>query len=674
MFFLNRTLITLVLTLIMAVSPLRGQETTRHYHWLTAGKVSGSLLLTIGGNGARSVEFQFNDRGRGPKIREISMADESGLLSSLEISGHSYMGAPADETFRSIEGKSSWKSTLEQGRSDKAGFYVASDGTPEQMAMLVRALLISPDHSLPLLPGGRASLEALDEVTLSCGAVEKTVRLYSINGLSLDPEYLWIDSEGELFALALGWMGMTPENCADSLPQLQSLQDRAEQEHLHNLSRRLTEQLPERWMVRRVSVLDVERGLVLENQAVIVQDGVIEAVTDDAGAEAALGRQEGGRVIDGQGMVLMPGLWDMHTHLFPSSGLQHIAAGVTTVRDLGNDPQRLQRTRTAFDSGEIIGPRSIAAGFIDKKSPYSAPTGQLARSLDDALAMVQQFGQAGYPQVKIYSSIEPEWVKPIAQAVHQQGMRLSGHIPSFMTAEQAVNDGYDEIQHINMLFLNFLAGPEDDTRTPVRFSLVAEKAGSLDLSSAAVSDFVRLLKDKGVVVDPTVTIFDSMFRHRSGELDPSFAMIADHMPPSVRRGMLAGDMDINEGNAARYARSADALLEMIALLHEEGVTLVAGTDNMAGFSLHRELELYHRAGISSAEVLRLATLGSARVAGMEDTSGSISPGKYADFVLLPSNPLQDIAAIRSATAVFKGDRWFDTARLYEAVGIRPFSR
>jgi imidazolonepropionase-like amidohydrolase len=194
----------------------------------------------------------------------------------------------------------------------------------------------------------------------------------------------------------------------------------------------------------------------------------------------------------------------------------------------------------------------------------------------------------------------------------------------------------------------------------------------MDLDAPQVRDFIALLKERGVVVDPTVAIFDSMFRHRSGELDPSYAMIADHMPPAVRRSMLGGEMDIDEGNAATYARSADALLGMIAACR--GVPLVAGTYAMPGFTLHRELELYHAAGIGNAEVLRIATLGAAEVAGAAAESGSISEGKRADFVLLAGNPLEDISTVRRPVAVFKGDRWYDPAKLYEAVGIRPFTR
>ena len=110
-------------------------------------------------------------------------------------------------------------------------------------------------------------------------------------------------------------------------------------------------------------------------------------------------------------------------------------------------------------------------------------------------------------------------------------------------------------------------------------------------------------------------------------------------------------MNINDENAARYARSAQALLDMIVRLHRAGISLVAGTDDMAGFTLHRELELYQQSGISAADVLNIATINAARVAGVSATAGSIAVGKQADFTLLRQNPLEDISAVRSPVTV-----------------------
>jgi hypothetical protein len=664
----------LVLWLLLPVAAAAKEAPAVRYDWLTAGEVSGSLLLQIREDGTRIADFEFNDRGRGPKLHEEVRFGDDGRPLELQVSGHSYMGAPVQESFRVEDDLARWESTLERGEAPAGDFYVPNDGTPEQLAVLARALLRAPDGRLDLLPAGAASIHEIARQEITHEGQTRSVTLYAISGLDLTPQYLWLDEAGELFALAYGWMGLAPKGWGAALEALQEAQDRVERDHHRSLAAQLTETLPANWILRNVSVVDVEQGRLLPDRLVVVSDGRIARIAADEAPDLPAYGDLQPRLIDGQGLFLVPGLWDMHTHLSLADGLLQIAAGVTTVRDLGNEPERLQELRAAFDSGEVIGPRSLAAGFIDRKSPYSAPTGRLAESLDDALRMVGEYADAGYPQIKIYSSIEPEWVRPIAAAAHARGMRLSGHVPSYMTARQAVLDGFDEIQHINMLFLNFLTGPEDDTRTPLRFSLVAEKAGGMDLESAPVREFIALLKDRGVVVDPTVAIFDSMFRHRSGELDPSYAMIADHMPPAVRRGMLGGEMDIDDGNAAAYARSADALLEMIGRLHAAGVPLVAGTDALAGFTLHRELELYQQAGIGPVEVLRIATLGSARVAGDADDSGSISAGKRADFALLARNPLEDISAVRQPVAVFKGDRWYDPAKLYEAVGIRPFTR
>jgi imidazolonepropionase-like amidohydrolase len=240
-----------------------------------------------------------------------------------------------------------------------------------------------------------------------------------------------------------------------------------------------------------------------------------------------------------------------------------------------------------------------------------------------------------------------------------------------MTTAQAVLAGFDEIQNVNMLFLNFLAGPGVDTRTPARFTAVADHAAELDLDSAPVSEFLDLLAQHGTVIDPTVAIFEDMFTQAPGQVAPSLAAVAGRLPPGLRRQLLAPRLNDSAAQAAARSDDFQAQLSMIGLLYQRGIPLVAGTDAMPGFTLHRELELYVRAGIPDAEVLRLATLGAASAMGVAEDTGSIEVGKRADLLLLDADPLKDISAVRQGRLVISGRRAWEPARLYRAVGVQP---
>lgn len=153
-----------------------------------------------------------------------------------------------------------------------------------------------------------------------------------------------------------------------------------------------------------------------------------------------------------------------------------IAGGVTTVRDLGNQNDHLQDLIDSIDSGRTIGSSIVPVGFIEGASPHSARNGIVVASAEEAIAAIDWYAQRGYRQVKLYNSMRPEWIRRVAAHAHARGLRVSGHIPAFMRAEQAVRDGYDEIQHINQVMLNVLVTPQDDTRTLRRFTLVGDKA------------------------------------------------------------------------------------------------------------------------------------------------------------------------------------------------------
>ena len=663
---------TLRLLALLSIAPVLQAAEPRElrYDWLTQGEPTGSLTTRIDEGGERRSHFEFTDRGRGPKIDERIRLDADGLPVAITVEGRSYMGAPARETFERHDGAATWTSTLDSGKrvADEPMFYAAAEGTPDQIAVLARALLQAKDQRLDLLPAGEARIEALQEHTFQVDGQPVVATLHAISGLGFTPEFVWLDGKNELFALSYGWMGLAPRGAEGVVEEAGRLQEEARANWLRTRAKELTQTMPGTWCLLGARLMDVDTGRLNPAASIRVKDGVIDAVGTPAQVNCT-----GLASIDAGGRIVLPGLWDMHVHASPGDGLLHIASGVTGARDLGNDHDQVTKLAADFASGELIGPRMQLAGFIDKKSPYTAPTGTAVDTLDQALAQIDVYAGQGYPQIKIYSSIPPEWVAPMAERMHGHGIRLSGHIPAFMTAEQAVRDGFDEIQHINMLFLNFVADADTDTRTPARFMRVAEEGGKLDLDSKEVRDFIALLKERDIVVDPTVAIFDRMFRHRSGELSPILGSIVDHLPPAVQRGARAGEIDINDDNAATYAASAEALLGLVRRLHEAGVRLVPGTDDIVGFTLHRELELYVQAGIPNAEVIRLATSSAADIADVGVKVGRIAPGQAADLLVVDGNPLEDITALRRGVLVVRGDRVHRPAAIFRSLGIKPFA-
>jgi len=151
--------------------------------------------------------------------------------------------------------------------------------------------------------------------------------------------------------------------------------------------------------------------------------------------------------------------------------------------------------RQLIDGGRQIGPRVVPAGFIDGPGPFEGPVKVLAATPEEARQRVNTYADLGYVQIKIYSSVKPELVPIIAAEAHKRGLRVSGHVPAGMTAEQFVRDGADEIQHMNFIFLNFMPDVTE-TRTPARFIEPGKRGAGLDLNSQAVNDFLSLLKQQ----------------------------------------------------------------------------------------------------------------------------------------------------------------------------------
>jgi imidazolonepropionase-like amidohydrolase len=256
---------------------------------------------------------------------------------------------------------------------------------------------------------------------------------------------------------------------------------------------------------------------------------------------------------------------------------------------------------------------------------------------------------------------------------HARGLRVSGHVPAFARARDAILAGYQEIHHINQLLLNFLMKDGEDTRTLLRFTSVAERAKDFDLDGSEFQSFVALMKEKNVAHDPTMAAFEDMFVQAPGELSRTYGAIASHLPAVARRQLYMAEMEADAETRERYRASYRKAMEALARLDRAGITIVPGTDAVAGFTLHREYEIWAQAGITPARVLQHATIGAARVLGLEHEIGRVAPGFSADLALVDGDPTQDISAVRRiAMVVNQGDVFFP-AEIYAALGIKPFA-
>ncbi len=661
----------LVLVLVCAGSPwwverASAQETLR-YSVLSSGTIAGSEVDKYSPDGRIESAFEFNDRGRGPKIAAKYVIGTNGLPLRTDITGNDYLKAPVDERFAVENGRAHWKSTSEDASAPQGGFYVSNNGPPAELAVLVAALLKAKNGPVKLLPAGEARLERLNDATLEDHQKRIHVTEFAVTGLSFEPQAVWLDDEYRLFGvpgvvfafLREGWEGKNQE--------LYALQRKADDVRYERLAKELARHPKHAVAIEHVRVFDSEQATMREDQTVVIEGERIA----QAGPAASIHIPKEAESIDGSGKTLVPGLFDMHAHAQPLDGLLNIASGVTSVRDMGNDIEELGRLQGQWQSGAAIGPRVWKSGFIDGHGPFQAPTGVFADTAEEARATVNRYADLGYIQIKLYSSLKPELVPGIIKTAHQRGLRVSGHVPNGMIASQFVEEGADELQHINFIFLNFLAPLVKDTRTPERFTAVGANAAKLDLDSKAVKDFIALLQKQHTTVDVTLATFEGMFTGRPGRVSPDFAPVLSRLPAQVQRGAYSGGLPVTAENDQLYADSYGAMLRMTKRMYDAGIPILAGTDALAGLMLHRELELEVKAGIPATKALQIATFNAAGLLNQTKDLGSIGPGKLADLVLVQGNPAERISDIRRCRLVVKNGVLYKSDAVYAAVGIKP---
>ena len=395
------------------------------------------------------------------------------------------------------------------------------------------------------------------------------------------------------------------------------------------------------------TVIDVVNEKTIPDAIVLIENGIIKKV----GKASEVNIPSGAKIIDAKGKVLLPGLWDMHAHFEQAEwGPAYLAAGVTTVRDCGNEFSFINAIKDAIDQGKGVGPLILKAGIIDGKGPFALGVIQ-ADTKEEAIKAVDRYKENGFAQIKIYSSVKPAIVKAICDEAHRLGLTVTGHIPNGMTLQQGVDSGMNQVNHVQYVYS----------------IMKRNKDRSIDFNDPISIAAINFVKEHNVVIDPTVGVFEMSFRSVKDDIttmEPAFYTL-----PLPLQALLK-NTGMDTARARKFKPLYESMVTIVKKLHDAGVTIVAGTDQgFPGFSVARELELYVQAGLTPADAIQTATITPAKVMNLDKSSGSIEEGKQADIIIVDGDPLKNIRDIRNVTVVIKGDHIYDPGTLHKLVGF-----
>ena len=673
---MHRRLVLLFLTVVLSSAALaqvpaselaKPPENARHFVIQSTGGKHGDSWSWVTPDGTRGGRESMNLRGQVFEVDSIGKAGPDGMPSTLAIRGVTPQG-DAGETFTISAGSARWKSPIDAGTANYSApaFYVSQGGPIETTAWFLEALLARPDKTLHLLPGGTAHAARLIDLEIGDAAAKRTITLWAVTGVSNSPLPMWADADNTFFALAMG-LAWLPAAYVGEQSKIQDAQAHAMAAQAPALLQSLAKIPAAPVAFTDVRLFDAERAMFLTNQTVVVDKGIITA----AGPATSVTVAPGAQVIDGRGKTLIPGMWDCHMHVGDDfTGLQELSMGITSVRDPGNDDARTIDRRTRVAAGSLLFPHVYPSSLIDGKGPYTAQVANVATSAAEAIALVDKAKANGFTGIKFYGTFNPAWLPASIAEAHRLGLHVHGHIPAGIRPIDAINDGYDEITHINWIIMQ--AMPENvirDSNGIMRFEGPGRYAKDVNLEGSAMKEMIGTMASKHIYSDPTMVAFESLYVPENGDLSPSYAPFVGTLPPTTERGFRSGGFAVPKDlTRTDYRASWATMVDLLGRMHKAGVPIVAGTDG-AGIELVHELEIYVQAGFTPGEALAAATIVPARLVGQDGKTGSITVGKAADLVLVEGDPSARIGDLRQTRVVMLDGKLLDADALRSAAGF-----
>ena len=432
-----------------------------------------------------------------------------------------------------------------------------------------------------------------------------------------------------------------------------------------------------------VTVIDVTNGRTRPDQTLVVIGRRIAQV----GPSGTISVPSSARIIDARGKFVIPGLWDMHVHLFRHSSKESVdvheryfplflANGVTGVRDMWTtieDFQTVRRWRRDEAAGTLLGPRVMGSSTVVDGVPPFWPNSIVVTTAAEARRVVDSLVRGGAEFIKVYNSLPRDAYFAIVDESKRLGVPFAGHLPLSIRAAEASDAGQKSIEHLG--FMDDCSTARDRIVELRQDTTLARPEGGIPAlflqtysDSLCAALFRRFVKN-GTWQVPTLSVpAQSTLAVDTLMLDPRLRYATDE----ERTAWAAQAQATSRGTTPRQAevrrRRFQKSLDIVAGMQRAGVPLLAGTDVgnpwlVAGFSLHDQLALFVKAGMPPLAALQTATINPARYFGALDSLGTIAAGKIADLVLLDGNPLNDIRNTRRIRAVVANGRLLHRAAL-----------
>jgi imidazolonepropionase-like amidohydrolase len=637
----------MLMTLLFAAS-LAAPDSTL-YPVLNHDRSAGSMVVTRHGDTV-TVRYVFTDRNRGTRVHwRYVVRDGRRIFAEFRpVLGDEDLGDPMLRTEIVGDSIRRWSPTSIATEPLQPDVFYVTGTTPYDQVTIATHALHQPQHTVKLPNNVTVHAEVLKEATVSTSRGKERVRLISMDrGVGASPELIWLDANDDLFATEVGWFITVKPGAEATLPTLRKLEIEYRDTQAESLNARLMKRTNGAIALKNGDLFDSERGVMRPRTTVIIRGDRIVAV----GPSDSVAVPADATVIDVTGKTVMPGMWEMHSHMQltseSSSSPMQLSHGITTARDLASDIDVATSQRDRAQLGRLAAPRAVLAGFIEGPGKWAGPTAVLVRTEDEARRWVATYDSLGYKQIKLYNLVHPDLVPTIAAEAHKRGMRLSGHMPRGLTVPSAIQLGFDEVNHAAFLFSTFY---QDSLYIPTMraYSAVATAvAPTIDVDGPAMTDLIGVLKRNNTVIDGTFSVWIT--------------------------GAGTGIAQAVGAGVPSNAQRADAnYLRLIKRLFDAGVTLVPGTDAFGSMSFDTELELYERAGIPAAAVLQIATIVPARVMKDDREYGSIAVGKVADLAIVNGKPAEHVSDVSKVEQVIRAGRLYDAHDLQVATGmIRP---